>query len=107
MNESPTEDLTLFNKRWDIITNNNFTYFNTLTRAPWDNIGRITQWVKEDRLHKAIKFEPISPQLDRFMVCGSLDFNKEFIEYFSQIGLSEGNTSTPGDYLVEKAFVEK
>ena len=41
------------------------------------------------------------------MVCGSLDFNKEFIEYFSQIGLSEGNTSTPGDYLVEKAFVEK
>ena len=101
------EDLTLFNKRWDIITNNNFTYFNTLTRAPWDNIGRITQWVKEDRLHKAIKFEPISPQLDRFMVCGSLDFNREFIEYFSQIGLSEGNTSTPGDYLVEKAFVEK
>mgnify|MGYP006060552099 CR=1 FL=1 len=73
----------------------------------WDNIGRITQWIKEDRLHKAIKFEPISSELDRFMVCGSLNFNRELIEYFKNLGLSEGNTSVQGEYLVEKAFVEK
>lgn len=101
------EELTLFNNRWNIITNNKFNYFSTLTRAPWDNIGRITQWIKEDRLHKAIKFEPISSELDRFMVCGSLNFNRELIEYFKNLGLSEGNTSVQGEYLVEKAFVEK
>lgn len=101
------QELTSFNKEWDFITKGNFTYFNTVTRFPWTNTGRITDWIKKDKLYKTINCEPINAKLDRVMICGSLGLNKDLMEYYKHLGMKEGTTSIQGDFVVEKAFVEK
>jgi ferredoxin--NADP+ reductase len=41
------------------------------------------------------------------MVCGSMEMNLELKEWLEGLGFSEGNNKTPGEYVVEKSFVEK
>ncbi len=101
------EELSNFNNEWNFITRDNFTYFNTVTRSAWTNTGRITEWIKKKKLHLAVGCDPINAKLDKIMICGSLGLNKDLIKYCKDLGMIEGNTSTPGDFVVEKAFVEK
>ena len=44
---------------------------------------------------------------DRFMICGSQGLNRDLIEHFESLGMQEGNTSIPGQFVVEKAFVQR
>ena len=44
------KELENFNNKWSKITNGNFIYFNTVTRFPWINSGRITSWIKERKI---------------------------------------------------------
>ncbi|MBC57412.1 MAG: ferredoxin--NADP(+) reductase, partial [Confluentimicrobium sp.] len=48
---------------------------------------------------------PMSPETDRGMVCGSLQFNKDIMAILEAFGLREGANSEPREYVVEKAFV--
>ena len=41
------------------------------------------------------------------MICGSQGLNKDLIEHFESLGMDEGNTSVPGKFVVEKAFVQR
>ena len=41
------------------------------------------------------------------MLCGSPAMLNELKELLEQRGFKEGNTTTPGDFVVERAFVEK
>ena len=95
-----------FNKEWDMITEGNFIYFNTLTKSPWEREGRITNWIKDSSLFKHTTKQDLDINLDRFMICGSEGLNKDLMNYFKGIGMKEGNTQIAGTYLVEKAFVE-
>jgi ferredoxin--NADP+ reductase len=95
-----------FNKEWDMITEGNFVYFNTLTKSPWEREGRITNWIKDSSLFKHTTKQDLDINLDRFMICGSEGLNKDLMNYFKGIGMKEGNTQIAGTYLVEKAFVE-
>jgi ferredoxin--NADP+ reductase len=45
--------------------------------------------------------------VDRIMICGSPGLNKDMREILDAKGFKEGNTTTPGDYVVERAFVEQ
>ena len=47
----------------------------------------------------------MDPQQDRVMLCGSMEFNEDLKQILDANGFAEGNTGTPGDYVVEKAFV--
>ena len=47
----------------------------------------------------------MDPQHDRVMLCGSMEFNEDLKRILDANGFAEGNTGTPGDYVVEKAFV--
>ena len=47
----------------------------------------------------------LSPMHDRVMICGSMPMNAELIEYLKGEGFTEGDSKTPGEYVVEKAFV--
>ena len=95
-----------FNTEWDMITEGNFVYFNTLTKSPWEREGRITNWIKDSSLFKQTTQQDLDINLDRFMICGSEGLNKDLMSYFKGIGMKEGNTQIAGTYLVEKAFVE-
>ena len=41
------------------------------------------------------------------MICGSIEMNLELKEYLEGLGFTEGNNREPGEYVLEKSFVEK
>ncbi|MGF7055177.1 NAD(P)H-flavin reductase, partial [Bosea sp. OAE752] len=47
------------------------------------------------------------PEGDRFMLCGSPQMLADLKTIFAERGLEEGNHGEAGDYVIEKAFVEK
>ena len=47
----------------------------------------------------------MNPNEDKVMLCGSMAFNEDLKTILESNGFKEGNTNTPGDYVVEKAFV--
>tara|TARA_B100000676_G_C17797321_1_gene690293 strand:- start:73 stop:834 length:762 start_codon:yes stop_codon:yes gene_type:complete len=101
------EPLKYFNEEWKEITNGNFIYFNTLTQQEWPRKGRITKWIKEGSLYSATTGQDLDVENDRFMICGSQGLNKDLIDHFESLNMSEGNTSIPGKFVVEKAFVQR
>ena len=103
------EYLESFNKEMEMITEGKFQYFNTLTKGPWIRQGRITTWIKGDILNlwKAVDKPQYDSTKDRMMICGSMGLNEDVTDWLKSIGAKEGNTSTQGEYVVEKAFVTK
>ena len=101
------EPLNWFNEEWKALTQGNFRYFNTLTQQDWPRKGRITEWIKNGRLFSDTVGQSLDTKDDRFMICGSQGLNKDLIEHFESLGMQEGNTSIPGQFVVEKAFVQR
>lgn len=80
-------------------------YYPTTTREESPKMGRITNLLTDGTVFKDLGIEGISPETDRAMVCGSLDFNKDMQALLDSFGLNEGANSDPKEYVVEKAFV--
>jgi len=80
-------------------------YFPTLTREKFVNEGRITDLIESGVFFREIGILGFSSDIDRAMVCGSLNFNKEMKALLLSAGLSEGSISDPGDFVLERAFV--
>ena len=83
------------------------TYFPTVTREPFRNRGRITDLIASGKLAEEIGLPPIGPAEDRLMLCGSPQMIADTRTLLEERGFIEGNHSAPGDYVVEKAFVER
>lgn len=49
----------------------------------------------------------IDPIVDKIMICGNLDFNYEVADWCKANDMREGSLREPGDYVLERAFVEK
>ena len=82
-------------------------YYPTVTREPYRHQGRITDLVTSNQLTDDLGLPPLSPEEDRVMLCGSPMLLADMKMILEQRGFHEGNTTTPGDYVVERAFVEK
>ena len=50
---------------------------------------------------------PLSAEDDRFMLCGSPAMLRDLKQMLESRGFHEGNTSTPGDFVIERAFAEQ
>lgn len=50
---------------------------------------------------------PINIKEDKIMVCGNLEFNHEVANWCQSQGMREGSIREPGQYVVERAFVER
>ena len=48
----------------------------------------------------------LNPESDRVMICGSPEMLKDLKRICEERGLKEGNTSTPGAFVIERAFAE-
>ena len=46
------------------------------------------------------------PAIDRGMICGSAAMLKETKELLEAAGLTEGANSKPGEFVIERAFVD-
>ena len=80
-------------------------YYPTTTRDQSNQMGRITDLLKNGELLKELGIESISKETDRAMVCGSLGLNTDLKKILEGFGLKEGANSDPAHYVVEKAFV--
>ena len=81
-------------------------YYPTITREPFKNRGRITDLIANGTLANDVGLPPIGKQDDRFMLCGSVQMLADLRTLFEGAGLSEGSATVPGEFVVEKAFVE-
>ena len=89
------------------ITNNNFLYFNTVTREKWAREGRITDWIKKDKLWSEVGVDKFNVDKDRVMICGSESMTYDLKKIFEGFGSEEGSTKVQGGFVIEKAFAEK
>ena len=83
-------------------------YYPTVTREPFENQGRLTDLMRSGKLFADIGLPPINPQDDRAMICGSPSMLDETSAVLDSFGLKiSPRMREPGDYLIERAFVEK
>ena len=83
-------------------------YYPTVTREPFLNQGRISlALTPSGRLTETLGLPPIDPAHDRFMLCGSPAMLADIRAILDARGFEEGNHGEPGDYVIEKAFVDK
>lgn len=81
------------------------SYYPTTTREQSPKMGRITTLLEDGTVYADLGVEPLCPQNDRAMVCGSLQFNLDIKAILEGTGLREGANSEPGEFVIEKAFV--
>jgi ferredoxin--NADP+ reductase len=82
-------------------------YYPTVTREPFKYQGRITDLIENGKLFADLGVPVMNPKDDRVMICGSPGLLKDLKNMLDARGFKEGNTSTPGDYVIERAFVEQ
>ena len=82
-------------------------YYPIVTREPFRNQGRIPVLMQTGKLASDIGLPPLCVENDRFMLCGSPEMLRDTCVLFDEMGLTEGNMSHPGHFVIERAFVEK
>lgn len=82
-------------------------YYPTVTREPFENRGRITDLISGGRLFADTKTPPINAAFDRVMLCGSPQMIGDLKVMLEGLGFAEGSSNSPGQFVVERAFVEK
>lgn len=82
-------------------------YYPTVTREPYRNQGRITDLITSGKLFADLGLPPLDKEDDRVMLCGSPQLLDDMRVILRDKGFEEGSTTEPGDFVIEKAFVEK
>jgi ferredoxin--NADP+ reductase len=83
-------------------------YYPTVTREPFRNRGRLTDLINSGKLFEDIGLPPLDPAHDRAMICGSPHMLKDTSELLDVRGFKiSPHQGVPGDYVIERAFVEK
>jgi len=82
-------------------------YYPTVTRETYRNMGRVTELIDSGKLFTDLGVPPLDPAHDRAMICGSPAMLRDLKHLLEARGFKEGNTSTPGAFVVERAFAEQ
>jgi len=85
-----------------------FHYLPTVTREAFRTTGRIGTLIDSGRLFERMLTGPrhFTPELDCVMLCGSMAMIREFQERLTVLGFSEGSNAAPGEFVIERAFVD-
>ncbi len=82
-------------------------YYPTVTREPFKNQGRVTDAIESGKLFSELGLPALNPANDRVMICGSPQMLKDSKRMLEERGFKEGNTTKPGDFVIERAFAEQ
>ena len=82
-------------------------YYPTVTRESYRNMGRVTDLMANGKMFTDLNLPRLDAAHDRVMLCGSPAMLKDLKHMLETWGFNEGNTSKPGDFVVERAFAEK
>ncbi|MCB2157991.1 MAG: ferredoxin--NADP reductase [Rhodobacteraceae bacterium] len=83
-----------------------FRRYATTTREPSERMGRITDLIENGKVFEDLALPPFDPACDRVMICGSMGLNLDLKRILEACGFAEGANSRPGEYVVERAFVD-
>lgn len=82
-------------------------FYTTVTREPYYHQGRVTDEITDGRLFRELGLPPLSKDDDRVMICGNPAMIADLRRMLETGGFQEGNASNPGDFVIERAFVER
>ena len=82
-------------------------YYPTVTREAFQNMGRITDLIDSGKLFSDLGVPALNPVDVRIMICGSPGMLKDLKAMLEAKGFQEGNTTKPGDFVIERAFAEQ
>lgn len=83
-------------------------YYPTVTREPFRNQGRLPELIANGKLCGDIGFTQIDPTEDRAMICGGPAMLKDMRQVLDAAGFTiSAGIGQAGDYVIERAFVEK
>ena len=88
-------------------------YYPAVTREDFDfegrdHRGRLTEMMGSGRMMQQLGIEPLDPEHDRAMICGSPQMLADFRALLDARGFSAApRIGVPGHYVYERAFVEK
>ncbi|HEY0648119.1 ferredoxin--NADP reductase [Phenylobacterium sp.] len=81
-------------------------YYPTVTREEFRTKGRITDLIESGQLFRDLGLPPFDPAEDRVMLCGGPSVLVDLKQQLLDRGYVEGSLAQPGDFVLEKAFVE-
>ena len=81
-------------------------YYPTVTREAFEHQGRVTDLLANGKIASDLGVPSLNPAEDRVMICGSPEMLRDLKTLCEGKGFVEGNTSTPGQFVIERAFVE-
>ena len=82
-------------------------YYPTVTREPFKNQGRLTDAIESGKMFSDLGMPALDPANDRIMICGSPQMLKDLKHMLETRKFKEGNTTTPGDFVIERAFADQ
>ena len=83
-----------------------FLYYPTVTREPFVHQGRIPHIIENGQLAKDLGLPSLNPAEDRVMICGSPEMLRDLKALCEKRGFDEGNTTRPGQFVIERAFAD-
>jgi ferredoxin--NADP+ reductase len=81
-------------------------YYPTVTREPFKTQGRITDLIASGQMFRDLGLPPFNPAEDRVMLCGGPSVLVDLKQQLLDLGYVEGSLASPGDFVLERAFVE-
>ena len=88
-------------------TSEKLVYYPTVTREAFRNSGRVTDLMFSGKLSADLGLPAVDRAHDRVMLCGSPGLLADFGAWFEKTGWVEGTNTRQGEFVIEKAFVEK
>jgi ferredoxin/flavodoxin---NADP+ reductase len=82
-------------------------YYPTVTRETYAHQGRVTDLVFSGQLQQELGLPPLDKSVDRIMLCGSPGLLADYAAWFKANEWLEGTNTARGQYVIEKAFVER
>ena len=83
-------------------------YYPTVTREAFTTQGRITDLIENGKLFSDLGLPPLDPNTDRAMICGSPQMIRDCCALLDARGFTVSpHIGATGDYVIERAFVEK
>lgn len=87
---------------------NKLIYYPTVTREEFRNTGRLTTLIENGKLCADVGLPQLDPSVDRAMICGGPAMLKDLRVVLDNLGFSiSAGIGQAGDYVIERAFVEK
>ncbi len=83
-------------------------YYPAVTREEFRHVGRLPVLIENGKLCADIGLPQLNPQTDRAMICGGPAMLKDLREVLDKLGFNiSAGIGQAGDYVIERAFVEK